>query len=254
MYKPHNLMILTIDQKKHYKSKGFIIIKNFYNSEEIKKFQSSVKKLINTKNNKIAKYHQLNYLGTKNDLFRIENFYDHSLTLKKLIDSKKINQLLKLINKKKMILFKEKINIKPAFSREDRLHQDVQGDWLKYSKNFITILISLKNTNNKNGNLIFDISGNNKDKILGEMFKPLIKKNLNKPIFRAFPMMKGDIAMFNGFVPHMSNRNLSSRNRMQIYLTFCESNLSTIRKKYFLEKFKNCPPNQHGEVKFIFKN
>ena len=76
-----------------------------------------MKKLINTKNNKIAKYHQLNYLGTKNDLFRIENFYDHSLTLKKLIDSKKINQLLKLINKK-MILFKEKINIKPTFSRK----------------------------------------------------------------------------------------------------------------------------------------
>ena len=51
-----------------------------------------------------------------------------------------------MINKlagKKSILFKEKINIKPPYSREDRLHQDVQGDWLKYSNNFITFLVSL---------------------------------------------------------------------------------------------------------------
>ena len=239
---------------KYFKKYGFLKLDNFYTNKEILSFKNEVNKLKKSKSKKIAKYYQLNLSGNKNDLHRIEYFYSYSKILKNLIDSKKVSKLLFILTKKKYILFKEKINIKPANSREDRLHQDVQGDWLKYSKNFITLLISLVKTNNKNGNLIIDISGFNKDKMRGKMFEVLKSKQLKKPKFKSQPTNPGDILLFNGFTPHKSTKNLTNNSRDQIYITYCEAKNKNTRKKYFKEKFSNCPPNiKNSKKKFAFK-
>ena len=131
----------------------------------------------------------------------------------------------------------------------------MQGDWLKYSKNFITLLISLVKTNNKNGNLIIDVSGHNKDQIRGKMFEVLKTKQLKKPKFKSQPTNPGDILLFNGFTPHKSTKNLTNNSRDQIYITYCEAKNKNTRKKYFKEKFSNCPPNiKNIKKKFAFKN
>ncbi len=240
---------------KYFKKYGFLKLNNFYKNKEISSFKKEVNVLKKSKSKKIAKYYQLNLSGDKNDLYRIEYFYSYSKVLKNLIDSKKVSKLLFGLTKKKYILFKEKINIKPANSREDRLHQDVQGDWLKYSKNFITLLISLVKTNNKNGNLIIDVSGHNKDQIRGKMFEVLKSKQLKKPKFKNQPTNPGDILLFNGFTPHKSTKNLTNKSRDQIYITYCETKNKNTRQKYFKEKFSNCPPNiKNNNKKFAFKN
>ena len=215
---------------KYFKKYGFLKLNNFYTNKEILSLKNEVNKLKRSKSKKIAKYYQLNLSGKKNDLHRIEYFYSYSKILKNLIDSKKVSKLLFSLTKKKYILFKEKINIKPANSREDRLHQDVQGDWMKYSKNFVTLLISLVKTNNKNGNLIVDISGYNKDQIRGKMFKVLKSKQLKKPKFKSQPTKPGDILLFNGFTPHKSTKNLTNKSRDQIYITYCETKNKNTRQ------------------------
>ena len=242
---------LEINQFKNF---GFLKIKNFINKKKLKELRNEVNKLSKSKNKIIAKYYQQNYLKTKDDLFRIEHFYETSSKFKSLIKSEKINGPIKKLIGKKAYLFKEKINIKPPFSREDRLHQDVQGDWLKYSNHLITILISLVDTNKKNGNLIFDISGNNKDKLLGKMFKILKLRELYKPNFIDLPLNSGDAVFFNGYIPHKSNQNNTNKSRTQIYITYCVPKMKNAREKYFLEKFNNCPPNQLKNKKHIFKN
>ena len=248
-------MKISNSHTKYYKQYGFLKLDNFYTNKEILSFKKEVNKLKKSKSKKIAKYYQLNLSGNKNHLNRIEYFYSYSKILKNLIDSKKVSKLLFSLTKKKYMLFKEKINIKPANSREDRLHQDVQGDWLKYSKNFITLLISLVKTNNKNGNLIIDVSGHNKDQIRGKMFEVLKSKQLKKPKFKNQPTMPGDILLFNGFTPHKSTKNLTNKSRDQIYITYCETKNKNTRQKYFKEKFSNCPPNiKDNNKKFAFKN
>ena len=106
----------------YFKKYGFLKLNNFYTNKEISSLKNEVNKLKRSKSKKIAKYYQLNLSGNKNDLHRIEYFYSYSKILKNLIDSKKVTKLLFNLTKKKYILFKEKINIKPANSREDRLH------------------------------------------------------------------------------------------------------------------------------------
>ena len=63
-----------------------------------------------------TKYYQENLFGTKNDLFRIEHFYEFSKKFRTLIDSKRVKNVINKLAGKKSILFKEKINRKRLFS------------------------------------------------------------------------------------------------------------------------------------------
>ena len=247
-------MKLSKEQINFYKKFGMLKIEKFMGKNEVKFFKNEISRLAKSKDTKIAKYYQENLFGTKNDLFRIEHFYEFSKKFRKLIDSKRVKNVINKLAGKKSILFKEKINIKPAYSREDRLHQDVQGDWLKYSNNFITFLVSLVDTDKKNGNLIFDTSGNNKSKILGKMFKVLKISELKSPYFKNLPLKAGDAVFFNGYIPHKSTKNNTNKSRKQMYITYCVPKFKNTRKKYFQEKFENCPPNQKNKSKFVFKN
>ncbi len=248
-------MNLTKEQLNYFRKFGLLKIENFINKSEVNLFKNEIKRLIKSKNNNIAKYYQENFLGTKNDLFRIEYFYNFSKKFKILIESPKVKNIVNKLAGKKSVIFKEKINIKPPYSREDRLHQDVQGDWIKYSNNFVTFLVSLVITDKKNGSLIFDKSGNNKNKIRGKMFKVLKIKELRSPKFKDLPLNPGDAVFFNGYIPHKSTKNSTNKSRIQIYITYCVPKYKNTRKKYFLEKFSNCPPNfSDKKNKFAFKN
>ena len=213
-------MNLKKEQIRQFKNIGMLQINNFLNESELKIFRNEVKLLSKSNNKKIAKYYQENYLGTRNDLFRIEHFYESSPKFKSLIKSSKVKKIVNNLIGNKAVLFKEKINIKPPFSREDRLHQDVLGDWLKYSSNFITFLVSLVDTNKQNGNLIFDISGNNKSKSLGKNFKVLKIQDLKSPNFKNLPLKSGDAVFFNGYIPHKSLKNNTAQSRKQIFYYF----------------------------------
>ena len=126
-------------------------------------------------------------------LVRAEYFYKKNFVLTKLIDSRKIKSTLKKLTGEKCIIFKEKINFKPPGCKEDKLHQDMQGDWEKYSKSFVSALISIDKSSNKNGCLEFDISGNNHLSLKGKLFKKLKVSKLKKPIFKKFLLGPGDI-------------------------------------------------------------
>jgi len=248
-------MELSKEQINFYKKFGILKVEKLMGKNEVKFFQNEISRLARSRNSKVAKYYQENLFGTKNDLFRIEHFYEFSKKFRTLIDSRKVKNVINKLAGKKSVLFKEKINIKPPYSREDRLHQDVQGDWIKYSNNFITFLVSLVKTDQKNGNLIFDESGNNKDKIRGEMFKVLKLKELKNPKFRNLPLNLGDVVFFNGYIPHKSTKNSTKKSRVQIYITYCVPKFKNTRNKYFKEKFQNCPPNfSDKKNKFAFKN
>jgi 2-aminoethylphosphonate dioxygenase len=245
--------------KNEFKVKGIIKINSCFKKNKLKQIKNNIKKLKNEKKNiKIMKYFEPSIINYKNDiLIRIENFYDYSDFFRKLIDSKKLTNILKNLTGKKWILFKEKINFKPRGSRADKLHQDIQSGWSKYAKNFISILISIDNSQYNNGCLEFDISGNNKDNLKGKLLVPLKIKDLTKPFFKKFALMPGDIVVFNGFIPHRSKKNLSHKPRTQVYLTFFSDKIlkQNIRKKYFNDKRASYPPNSERikNKKYIYK-
>jgi len=146
---------------------GILVIRNFFESKNI---QNLKKKVLNYKkkipNKNIYSYYEKSLINRRKILIRIENFYNFDKVIKKLINSKLIKKNLKILFKTEPILFKEKINFKSPGCGPDRLHQDSQAGWWKYSKNFISIVIPVQKSTKFNSCLEFDTSGNNSKKLL----------------------------------------------------------------------------------------
>ncbi len=244
--------------KNNFEKKGLCVVKNFFNKSEIDKIKKLSNNIKNSKPkfNEIMKYYEYSVLNkNKKILVRAEFFYDFCNGLKKILDHKKIHDVLKNLMKGDCTLFKEKINYKPSGCRADKVHQDSQGGWNKYSKKFISILVSVQKSRKINGCIEFDISGNNKNNELGDVFKPLKLKTLNKPKFKHIELDAGDVVFFNHYVPHRSKANESRLDRMQLYVTYNLKKDGNFRKLYFKAKRTSFPPNNERtkSQKFEYK-
>ena len=242
--------------KNNFKKKGFCIIRKFIQGNslrQIKKFSNEIKKK-KPKKNQIMKYYEKSVLDKKKEiLVRAEYFYDFHSGFRKFLNSNKIHNILNFLMNEKCILFKEKINFKLPGCRADKLHQDSQGGWNKFSKNFISILVSIDKSTKENGCLEFDISGNNKDREIGKIFRPLKIQKLNKPKFRNVELNPGDVVFFNHYIPHRSKSNKSNLSRYQLYITYNLKKDGNFRKKYFKEKRASYPPNNERAQGSNFK-
>lgn len=235
---------------KFFKQYGYLFYKNLISKAEIRKCLKSAKNMQKEKimMNKVYKYYE-NHIKKKNKqiLVRIENFLKKDRNLTKLINNKKIKKILKNLFNERAVIFKEKINYKLPGCRQDKLHQDSQAGWGKYSKKFISVLISLEKSDLSNGCLQFDISGNNSKKLISQSMKPLKYENLKKPKFKSFIMSPGDAVFFNNFIPHKSKSNISNKSRIQVYLTYNKASSGSLRKEYLKDKIISFPPNKLRE-------
>ena len=243
--------ILQFDQK------GFLIKKNFFK----KSFIQKVSKEIDLLKSKDGKKKFDRYFGMsvgnnhKSILVRIENFYNKSKNLTKLIDDKSIKKILLKLFRNKAILFKEKINFKPPGCGPDKLHQDSQAGWNRYAREFINVLLSVEKSTNNNGCLHIDISGNNCSKLMSKKMKPLKIKELKNPKFKKLLLGEGDLVFFNSYTPHFSYSNNSKKSRSQVYLTYNKEKDGKLRSKYISDKRKNFPPNDERSAtkKYSYK-
>ena len=248
---------MSLENIESFKKKGIFLIKNFYTTKELKNIKKNIHQIKVKKPKKfvgIMKYFENNILSKKKKiLIRAEYFYGQNKTLTNLIDSKKIKSILKKLTGQNCIIFKEKINFKPPGCREDKLHQDMQGDWEKYTKNFVSVLISIDKSSKKNGCLEFDISGNNHKFLKGKLFQELKVSQLDKPVFKKIELESGDVVFFNAYIPHRSGKNISNQRRSQIYLTYNKKKDGNFRNIYFKEKRINYPPNNERISKKIYR-
>lgn len=248
----------TISQDEIYQfdTKGYLIKKNFIKKDIVKKILIEINSIkLNNKLN-VDKYFGKS-IKQKNELIlvRIENFYNKSKFLTRLIKDTSINKILSTLLRNKPTLFKEKINFKPPGCGPDKLHQDSQAGWNKYTKNFINVLLSVEKSTNNNGCLFIDISGNNCTKLASKKMKPLSVKELKNPNFKKLLLGEGDLVFFNSYTPHFSNSNKSKKSRIQIYLTYNKAKDGNFRSKYISDKRKTFPPNDErsSRKKYSYK-
>lgn len=236
--------------KSQYEKFGYCKIKNFFAKDFCKKLRIYSNEIKNEKpiKKKIMKYYEKSIVNKKDILVRAEYFYDFHLGLKSLINSSKVHKMLKILMNGDCVLFKEKINFKPPGCRADKLHQDSQGGWNKYTDKFISLLVSLEKSTEDNACLEFDISGKNNKKKIGKNFKLLSVNALKKPKFQKMPLNIGDVIFFNHYIPHRSKSNLSKKSRIQLYLTYNLSKDGNFRKKYFKDKRISFPPNNERSL------
>jgi ectoine hydroxylase-related dioxygenase (phytanoyl-CoA dioxygenase family) len=237
---------------KEFNKKGFIIIKNFFHKKDIDKI---INEFANSNLNK-SKDTYFEKIKNKKKLRRLERVSDKLLQIKKIIKSKKLGDLLNKLSKKKLTLFKDKLNFKYSGGAGYNPHVDGHYMWIdkngiknygwkKYSNYFLNVVIPIDDVKIKNGCLYV---GNKKNiKKLGKNYHQIIKslskhnyeipKKINKKIkYHPIELNSGDILFFDWKCPHFSKKNNSILTRRQIYITYCDSKIPNPRKNYYLDR------------------
>ena len=123
------MKLISNSEINQFDQRGFLIKKKFFKKLFIKKISKEIN-LLKSKDRpkKVDKYFGISVKKSrKSILVRIENFYNKSKNLTKLINDQSINDVLSRLFRSKATLFKEKINFKPPGCGPDKLHQDSQA-------------------------------------------------------------------------------------------------------------------------------
>ncbi len=248
-------MNLTDKQKKEFNDKGFIVMKSFYNAEEIEQVSSWLDELRDKTPIKggEAKYYEKSELNDENILVRVEHVLgDHNSVITKLLLSQKTTNYLTDLFGEAPVLFKEKVNYKLPGCRADKLHQDQAAGWNTYGDYYISMGIVVDENRKENAALSFMKSGNYKKELMTEEWKPLTEEDPPYQPEDEYMLLEadpGDVIFFNSYVPHGSPANTSNRSRRNIFLTFNKESDGDYREQYYSDKWSNYPPNQAEQAR-----
>lgn len=137
------------------------------------------------------------------------------------------------------VLFKEKINYKLAGGAGFAAHQDSPA-YIGLADDHISVMVAVDDATEENGCL---------QVCAGQWGKhsnvPLTEQGIVTPeaekamVFVPVPCKAGDILFFNGYIPHRSNANMSSRNRRAVFLTYNPKSQGEHHAAYYAAKHAN---------------
>ena len=242
-----------------YQNNGYVHCKNIMSKKTLEKLYKSLLRVEEYPEtlNKWMKYFDPKYDSSSMVLTRVENFIHYNEFLKKFFKSKKLQNNLKLLYGKKVLLFKDKYHPKLPGSKGFEAHQDATiWEGMYKMKNYITMCIMLEDSTKNNGPLEFAKYDVKKKNLLSKSWS-LIPKNKEKKLkWKKIFAKQGDIFFFDDYIPHRSSNNFSkTKSRRSLFITYNDSKYGSKRKKYYEDKRKSYPPNfERKEGKnYIFK-
>ena len=228
---------------------GFVVVRRMYSPEEIARLSRWIEEVVAwpPRAGKEMKYFEESLLKKgQTILSRIEKFVEYHEGLETLVHEDKMERRVGELLGEPAALFKDKINFKLPGGGGFKPHQDIQPGWDDYASYFISVLITVDDSNEQNGCLELS-AGHHARGLIGRKWQPLEGKELEGIEFKKYPMAPGDVAFFDCFVPHQSEANLTDTQRRNIYLTYNRLSEGDHREKYFADKRKSYPPDYERE-------
>jgi len=240
---------LSPQQMQDFERDGFLVIRGMYDSSAIEKLSRGIDELVGRSKetgNQMSYFEDSLLTPGERILSRIEKFVEYQKELRDLVYEEKMISYASQLLGDGAVLFKEKINFKLPGGGGFEAHQDIQPGWDDYCKYFISVLVTIDDSNERNGCLELS-SGHHTRGLIGERWKPLTGDQLAGIEFVKYPMAPGDVAFFDCFVPHRSEPNLTDKQRRNLYLTYNRSAEGDHRLKYFADKRASYPPDLERE-------
>ena len=237
--------MLSKEQIKQFKDDGFVVIRNLLDKKEVDLIIQYTEELQNAEevSGKEWKYFEESKLDkNKKVLSRIENFCKFHKGFEEICTQNKIIDCVKDCFGEEGILFKDKINLKMPGGAGFNPHQDSQAGWDDYAKFYLTATISIDESTIQNGCLEF-APGHNQSGLIGKLWKPLSDEDMKNMKFIPIITKPGDGIFFDCYAPHKSEPNLTNKSRRILYLTYNKLSEGNHREKYYLDKYKNYPPD-----------
>lgn len=145
-----------------------------------------------------------------------------------------------------VVLFKDKIVLKPAGGQGYAAHRDGQfwwyspdGEklpgWNAYAKEFYSMVLFLDDATMENGCLEFAVGEHRSVSEISD-FEYLARETFDHLDFAPLPVKAGDLVIFNTMVPHQSGKNNTSSPRRALYFTYNPAAEGDSRIQYFSDK------------------
>lgn len=105
---------LTDKQVQDYKDNGFLLIEDFFSTEEHQTLDNYCNEFQNwgKEKGKWMQYYELNTVSGQDQLCRTENFTPFHQGMKNYVNSARLLQVLEKLHGEEYVLFKEKVNYK----------------------------------------------------------------------------------------------------------------------------------------------
>jgi hypothetical protein len=242
--------IVSKEQLNTWKDHGYIKISNFISHEDksnLKLWCDELQNLPETPG-KWMKYFETNLKNTKN-LCRIENFLDYHEGFNRIANSKKTLDLISDFMGEPAVLFKEKINLKLPNGNGFTPHQDAPA-FITFNQTYhITMMLAIDDSTIENGclQIIKDHKFHgitlpqNKDGSIDNKICDQFK-------WHALECKTGDILLFDSYLPHFSEKNMSSKSRRSAFITYSRlSEGESKRLAYYKDKREKFPPDCERE-------
>jgi hypothetical protein len=236
---------------------GFIVIPQMYSTAEIRELSAWIDEIAARKPERgrhMVYYEDSLLQKGEKVLSRIERFVEYHEGLKTLVTDDRMTGRASELLGEPAVLFKEKINFKLPGGGGFKPHQDIQPGWDDYAPYFLSALVAVDDSSERNGCLEL-AAGHHKRGRIGRKWEPMEGKELEGIAFKTYAMKPGDVVYFDCFVPHQSKPNLTDTPRRNLYLTFNRLSDGDHREKYFADKRKSYPPDYEREPgkEYVFR-
>lgn len=241
---------LSQEQQKDFQERGFIVLKDFFDTEVVDQLSSWLDELSKKAPDEgsEAKYYEKSPISDEDMLVRAEYLLGkHNPEITELLLNDETLSSLEDLFGEAPVLFKEKANYKLPGCRPDKLHQDQAAGWNAYTDFYISMAIVVDENRKDNAALSFMCSGNYDKSLMSDEWTPL---TMDDPPYQPedeymlLEAQPGDVVFFDSYVPHGSPANTSGSQRRNIYLTFNKASDGDLRQQYYDDKWESYPPNQ----------
>ncbi|AMP97399.1 hypothetical protein AY601_0443 [Pedobacter cryoconitis] len=242
-------MKLSNEKVIEFEENGFLTIPKFYSDSIVDQIRIAATDLMNQPNllNGCTKYYENSVINANEILCRIENFIGFNDFYYQLMNDPGLLSILEVLFKEAPVLFKEKINYKLPGGNPFAPHQDAPAYAMFDCDIYLTVMICIDDSAKENGTLAF-AKGRHKEGIfpVGETGE-ILESYTREMEWDLISLRAGDIMIFDSFVPHKSDANLSEYSRGLIFSTYNKISFGDLRKDYYDLKRKHFPPDHERD-------
>jgi ectoine hydroxylase-related dioxygenase (phytanoyl-CoA dioxygenase family) len=245
--------ILDQDQLHAWRADGFLILREFFPLEQLAEVADDADDLLvrhralMDSNNLRCRY-QLNLDSGQQEFECFDPVIDLSLACHRMALDPRLLAAVRDLYGEPACLFKDKIVYKPPGLKGYELHQDYPP-WPSFPKSFLTVLIPLDRVDQDNGCTEvfpgYHVNGlmSPPDRYYYPMPSGLVDET------RAVPLIldPGDIALFDGFTPHRSAPNRSTRWRRQFFPSYNKFSEGGHQRPQHYEEFQRRMRERHAQ-------
>jgi hypothetical protein len=219
---------------------GYILLRSAFSGAALERLRSLADHLeaVPEAAGRWMKYFEPGPGGTRL-LNRVEAFLEHYPEASTLFANPAMHRAISVALGRPYVLFKEKLNLKPAGGGGYAPHQDAPA-WRMLKQEAVSVMVAVDETTAENGALEID-----REFACGRTVLPHSNGQLiDTAAIRWDPLYlsPGDAVVFSAFLPHRSGPNSTRMHRRAFFLTYNAMEEGDLRDAYFAHKRRVFPP------------